>query len=114
MPAEILDGRALAQKVRLQVAEDVAALTDQTGVVPGLTVVLVGDDPASKVYVRNKETACKAAGMNGIRHPPTRRDDSGTTPGHNRPPECRSGCSWHPRAAPAAEVDRRGGRGRAG
>ena len=65
MPAEILDGRALAQQVRRQVAEDVAALTSQTGVVPGLTVVLVGDDPASQVYVRNKETACKAAGMNG-------------------------------------------------
>ena len=65
MPAEILDGRALAQQVRRQVAEDVAALTTQTGVVPGLTVVLVGDDPASQVYVRNKETACKAAGMRG-------------------------------------------------
>ena len=46
-------------------AEDVAAFTAQTGVVPGLTVVLVGGDPASQVYVRNKETACKAAGMNG-------------------------------------------------
>ena len=65
MPAEILDGRALAQKVRLQVAKDVATLTAQTGVVPGLSVVMVGDDPASTVYVRNKETACKAAGMKG-------------------------------------------------
>jgi methylenetetrahydrofolate dehydrogenase (NADP+) / methenyltetrahydrofolate cyclohydrolase len=65
LPAEILDGRALAQQVRRQVTEDVAALTSETGVVPGLTVVLVGDDPASQVYVRNKQTACKAAGMNG-------------------------------------------------
>jgi methylenetetrahydrofolate dehydrogenase (NADP+) / methenyltetrahydrofolate cyclohydrolase len=65
VPAEILDGRALAQQVRRQVADDVAVLTSQTGVVPGLTVVLVGDDPASQVYVRNKESACKAAGMNG-------------------------------------------------
>ena len=65
MPAEILDGRALAQQVRRQVANDVAALTTQSGVVPGLTVVLVGDDPASQVYVRNKESACKAAGMSG-------------------------------------------------
>jgi methylenetetrahydrofolate dehydrogenase (NADP+) / methenyltetrahydrofolate cyclohydrolase len=65
VPAEILDGRALAQQVRRQVADDVAILTSQTGVVPGLTVVLVGDDPASQVYVRNKESACKAAGMNG-------------------------------------------------
>jgi methylenetetrahydrofolate dehydrogenase (NADP+) / methenyltetrahydrofolate cyclohydrolase len=65
VPAEILDGRALAQKVRRQVAEDVAIFNAQTEVVPGLTVVLVGDDPASQVYVRNKESACKAAGMNG-------------------------------------------------
>jgi methylenetetrahydrofolate dehydrogenase (NADP+) / methenyltetrahydrofolate cyclohydrolase len=65
LPAEILDGRALAQQVRRQVATEVAELTSTTGVVPGLTVVLVGDDPASQVYVRNKESACKTAGMNG-------------------------------------------------
>jgi methylenetetrahydrofolate dehydrogenase (NADP+)/methenyltetrahydrofolate cyclohydrolase len=65
VPAEILDGRALAQQVRRQVAEEVAALTARSQVVPGLTVVLIGDDPASQVYVRNKETACKAAGING-------------------------------------------------
>jgi methylenetetrahydrofolate dehydrogenase (NADP+) / methenyltetrahydrofolate cyclohydrolase len=65
VPAEILDGRALAQQVRRQVADDVAVLTSQTGVVPGLTVVLAGDAPASQVYVRNKQSACKAAGMNG-------------------------------------------------
>jgi methylenetetrahydrofolate dehydrogenase (NADP+) / methenyltetrahydrofolate cyclohydrolase len=65
VPAEILDGRALAEQIRRQVAADVEALTAHTGVVPGLTVVLVGDDPASQVYVRNKETACKAAGMRG-------------------------------------------------
>jgi len=63
--AEILDGRALAERVRLQVAGEVAALTAQTGVVPGLTVVLVGEDPASQVYVRNKAKASKAAGING-------------------------------------------------
>jgi len=65
VPAEILDGRALAQQIRRQVADEVADLTSRTGAVPGLTVVLVGDDPASQVYVRNKETACKAAGMKG-------------------------------------------------
>ncbi len=65
MPAEILDGRALAQQLRRQVAADVAAFTLKTGVTPGLTVVLVGDDQASAVYVRSKESACKAAGMNG-------------------------------------------------
>ena len=65
MPAEILDGRALAQQFRRQLAEDVAVFTSQSGIVPGLTVVLVGDDPASQVYVRNKQSATKAAGMNG-------------------------------------------------
>jgi methylenetetrahydrofolate dehydrogenase (NADP+)/methenyltetrahydrofolate cyclohydrolase len=72
VPARILDGKALAQRVRGEVAEGVARLKAETGVTPGLTVVLVGDDPASQVYVRNKESACKAAGMNGtlLRLPP--------------------------------------------
>ena len=66
MPARILDGKALAGRVRDQVAAEVARLRDRTGGrVPGLAVVLVGDDPASRVYVRNKEKACEAAGMQG-------------------------------------------------
>lgn len=65
MPARILDGKALAQKVRKDVATEVARLKAETGVVPGLTVVLVGDNPASQVYVRNKQSACEAAGMRG-------------------------------------------------
>jgi methylenetetrahydrofolate dehydrogenase (NADP+)/methenyltetrahydrofolate cyclohydrolase len=60
-----LDGKSLAERVRQQVATDTRAFIAETGVVPGLTVVLVGEDPASKVYVRNKAAACKAAGMNG-------------------------------------------------
>ena len=65
MPARILDGKALAQKVRLEVTAEVARLTRETGVVPGLTVVLIGENPASHVYVRNKRNACKSAGMRG-------------------------------------------------
>jgi methylenetetrahydrofolate dehydrogenase (NADP+) / methenyltetrahydrofolate cyclohydrolase len=65
VPAEILDGKALGEKTRRQVAIDTASFVAQAGVVPGLTVVLVGEDPASQVYVRNKAAACKAAGMNG-------------------------------------------------
>ena len=65
MAARILDGKALAQTIRNQVAEEVASLQARTGRVPGLTVVLVGDNPASQVYVRNKQNACKAAGMRG-------------------------------------------------
>ncbi len=65
MAARILDGKTLALQVRSQVTADVAQLVAETEVVPGLTVVLVGDDPASQVYVRNKQNACKAAGMKG-------------------------------------------------
>jgi methylenetetrahydrofolate dehydrogenase (NADP+)/methenyltetrahydrofolate cyclohydrolase len=68
LTARILDGKALAEKVRRDVAAKTALLRDQTGRVPGLAVVLVGEDPASGVYVRNKRNACKAAGMNGTIH----------------------------------------------
>jgi methylenetetrahydrofolate dehydrogenase (NADP+)/methenyltetrahydrofolate cyclohydrolase len=64
LPAELIDGVAIAKKVRARVAEDAAALKAK-GVTPGLTVVLVGDDAASAVYVGSKEKACKEAGMNG-------------------------------------------------
>jgi methylenetetrahydrofolate dehydrogenase (NADP+)/methenyltetrahydrofolate cyclohydrolase len=63
--ARILDGKALAASIRQEVADGVARLKAGTGIVPGLTVVLVGEDPASQVYVRNKRNACAAAGMNG-------------------------------------------------
>jgi len=63
--AEILDGKALAGRIREGLAGEVAEFRAETGIVPGLSVVLVGEDPASRVYVRNKENAVKAAGMNG-------------------------------------------------
>src|SRR5204863_7819010 len=67
-----MDGALLAQKVRTEVAADVAKLRER-GVTPGLTVVLVGDDPASTVYVGAKEKASREAGMAGetIRLPAT-------------------------------------------
>jgi len=64
LPAELIDGIAVAKIVRAEVARDAEVLRAQ-GVVPGLTVVLVGDDPASAVYVRAKEKACIEAGMKG-------------------------------------------------
>ncbi len=64
MPAELIDGAAVATKVLADVAIAAAALAKR-GIVPGLTVVLVGDDAASAVYVGAKEKACHAAGMNG-------------------------------------------------
>ncbi len=65
MAALILDGKALARTIRAEVADGVARLRGETGRVPGLTVVLVGDVAASQVYVRNKEAASLEAGMRG-------------------------------------------------
>jgi len=65
LAARILDGKSLARSIRDDVARQVAELQADTGRVPGLTVVLVGENPASQVYVRNKENACKAAGIRG-------------------------------------------------
>ena len=64
MPAELIDGIAIAARVRQRVARETADLK-ALGVTPGLTAVLVGDDPASSVYVASKEKACREAGMNG-------------------------------------------------
>jgi methylenetetrahydrofolate dehydrogenase (NADP+)/methenyltetrahydrofolate cyclohydrolase len=61
--ARLLDGRATAAEIRREVAQACARLRAERGIVPGLTVVVVGDDPASKIYVRNKEQAARAAGM---------------------------------------------------
>jgi methylenetetrahydrofolate dehydrogenase (NADP+)/methenyltetrahydrofolate cyclohydrolase len=63
MPAQIIDGKQIAEKLRGEIARDVAALLSQTSVTPHLAAVLVGDDPASAVYVRNKQTACEKAGL---------------------------------------------------
>ena len=62
MPAKILDGKALAASIRLDLQQKVAALV-RRGVNPGLAVILAGDDPASKVYVRNKTRACEEVGV---------------------------------------------------
>jgi methylenetetrahydrofolate dehydrogenase (NADP+)/methenyltetrahydrofolate cyclohydrolase len=71
MPATLIDGRAIAQDVRAQVARDVAAFTAETGVVPGLATVLVGDDAGSAVYVGMKRRACAEAGIADLhRHLP--------------------------------------------
>jgi methylenetetrahydrofolate dehydrogenase (NADP+)/methenyltetrahydrofolate cyclohydrolase len=63
--SRILDGKAVAQAVRAEAARDVAALRAR-GVTPGLATVLVGDDPASRVYVGSKERACTEIGMASI------------------------------------------------
>jgi methylenetetrahydrofolate dehydrogenase (NADP+)/methenyltetrahydrofolate cyclohydrolase len=63
--AAIIDGKAHALALRARVGRDVAAFVEATGRAPGLTVVLVGEDPASAVYVRNKGRATREAGMAG-------------------------------------------------
>ncbi len=68
MTAQILDGKALAQTIRDEVKQQVDAFIQETSIQPGLAVVLVGEHPASKVYVRNKGKACVEAGMNSIQH----------------------------------------------
>ncbi|WP_353474128.1 bifunctional methylenetetrahydrofolate dehydrogenase/methenyltetrahydrofolate cyclohydrolase FolD [Salipiger sp. H15] len=68
MSATIIDGKAFAEKVRTQVAAHVARLKDEHGITPGLAVVLVGEDPASEVYVRNKGKQTLEAGMNSFEH----------------------------------------------
>lgn len=66
--ARIIDGKAFAGGLRARIATDVAELKARRGVTPGLAVVLVGDDPASRVYVRNKTEQTIAAGMRDVKH----------------------------------------------
>ncbi len=62
--AEIIDGKLVSAETRKLIAADVEAFKSETGVTPGLAVILVGTDPASQVYVRNKHKGCIEAGMN--------------------------------------------------
>ncbi len=69
MPAQLIDGKCLAKEIRDGIGQDVKTFEAQTGVRPGLAVVLVGEDPASAVYVRNKKKACDTAGLYVADHP---------------------------------------------
>ena len=64
----LLDGKATAQSIRTELKAEVAQLTPKHGRAPGLAVILVGEDPASQVYVRNKERACAEVGVNSFPH----------------------------------------------
>ena len=68
MSAKIIDGKAFAAKIREQVAVHVAALKSEHQITPGLAVVLVGEDPASQVYVRSKGKQTTEVGMNSYEH----------------------------------------------
>ncbi len=66
MSARLLDGKTLAAEIRAEIAADVSILRDSAGIVPGLGVVLVGDNPASRSYVTAKEKACADAGIHSL------------------------------------------------
>jgi methylenetetrahydrofolate dehydrogenase (NADP+)/methenyltetrahydrofolate cyclohydrolase len=68
MAAQIIDGRVIAEELRAKVTAEVAALVRDHGLKPGLAVVLVGDDPASQIYVRSKGEQSQAAGMHSVTH----------------------------------------------
>ena len=68
MPATILDGKLLARQIRSELAEEVIEFIQNNGVVPCLAAVLVGDDPTSEVYVRNKRKACEEVGIESQLH----------------------------------------------
>ncbi len=68
MAAKVIDGKAFAAGVRAQVADAVAKLKEEQGITPGLAVVLVGEDPASKVYVKNKHASTVEVGMNSYEY----------------------------------------------
>ena len=66
--ATLIDGKQISQQVIDEVATEVADFSAQYGFAPGLAVVLVGEDPASQVYVRNKVKRAEEVGMNSIEH----------------------------------------------
>ena len=68
MTARIIDGKIIASELRARVADEVARVQRDHKVTPGLAVVLVGHDPASEVYVRNKQRQTQAAGMASFEH----------------------------------------------
>jgi methylenetetrahydrofolate dehydrogenase (NADP+) / methenyltetrahydrofolate cyclohydrolase len=68
MSASIIDGKVISAAVRRKITEDTAAFVAETGITPHLAAVLVGDDPASQVYVRNKERACENCGLKSTLH----------------------------------------------
>jgi methylenetetrahydrofolate dehydrogenase (NADP+) / methenyltetrahydrofolate cyclohydrolase len=66
--ARVIDGKAVSAAVRERVREEVATYREETGRVPVLATVLVGDDPGSEIYVRNKRRACEEVGMEPVHH----------------------------------------------
>lgn len=68
MPAEIIDGKKVAEEMRIEMIEEIKRLQEKYGRTPRLDVILVGENPASQVYVRNKENTCKNVGIESCTH----------------------------------------------
>ncbi|MCP4190586.1 MAG: bifunctional methylenetetrahydrofolate dehydrogenase/methenyltetrahydrofolate cyclohydrolase FolD [Planctomycetaceae bacterium] len=68
MSARLLDGKSIANQIKLELADEVVEFIESNSVVPKLAAVLVGDDPASQVYVRNKQKACERVGIESQMH----------------------------------------------
>jgi len=68
MSAKIIDGKQIAAEMREEMKQEVVDLKEKHGITPGLAVVLVGEDPASVVYVRNKKRGCEELGINSLEH----------------------------------------------
>ena len=61
--AKLIDGKKISAAVRSEIAQETKKFTEEHGFAPGLTVIIVGQDPASQVYVRNKKRACEEVGF---------------------------------------------------
>ncbi|HXH64347.1 MAG TPA: tetrahydrofolate dehydrogenase/cyclohydrolase catalytic domain-containing protein, partial [Mariprofundaceae bacterium] len=68
MGATILDGKAVSERLRSGLRQEIESLAARHGRKPGLAVILVGNDPASEIYVRNKKNACQAVGIESFSH----------------------------------------------
>jgi methylenetetrahydrofolate dehydrogenase (NADP+)/methenyltetrahydrofolate cyclohydrolase len=68
MPAEVISGKQVAEQMREEFKAEIEKLQKEHGITPGLAVILVGEDPASQVYVKNKKIACEKVGVNSIEH----------------------------------------------
>ena len=84
LSATVIDGKAVAAEVRARVAGEVKGLAAELGRPPGLATVLVGDDPASAIYVRRKREACEEVGIRSFHHEPPGDDRPGGAAGARR------------------------------
>ena len=106
MPATLLDGKALAKQIQSELAEEVIDFIQNNATVPCLAAVLVGEDPASEVYVRNKRRDCERVGIDSQLHrlPADASEDELLS--DHRETEQGSRRTWNPRATSCSTTNR--------